>query len=221
MARHPTYNEMILTAISNLKQPSGSSRQAIAKYVASNYEVSDTYEVYMKQALKRLVKSNVLIQTKGSGASGSFKLNHAHHATPPAPKKTKPHPKVPRARGGDTTAVSVVDPVTGEKAVAVGTEDTVETKPDTSESKSDTSESKPDTSESKEGGESETATKRSAMKKLNFDVVLAIDGKSSGASTTSDSNKKVKFQVEPTTSAPKTAAPRTRSGRKNAGTQDA
>lgn len=75
MSRHPPYREMTLTAITSLNSRSGSSRQAIAKYVSSNWEVSERYEVYLKQALKRLVKERMLLQIKGSGASGSFKLN--------------------------------------------------------------------------------------------------------------------------------------------------
>lgn len=66
---------MVLAAISNLKERSGSSRQAISKYINENYEVPPRFEVHMKQALKRLVGLNTLIQTRGTGASGSFMVN--------------------------------------------------------------------------------------------------------------------------------------------------
>lgn len=89
MARHPPYKEMTIAAITNLKERSGSSRQSIAKYVVSNYTVTDTYEMYLKQALKRLVKQKVLLQTKGSGASGSFKINPTSKIAPSKDKKAK------------------------------------------------------------------------------------------------------------------------------------
>lgn len=79
MDDYPPYNEMVVAAIADLKERSGSSRQAIAKYLAANYNVPlDRYEIYMKQALKRLVKKKTLVQTKGAGASGSFKINPAY-----------------------------------------------------------------------------------------------------------------------------------------------
>ena len=74
-AHHPPYNEMVVEAITELKEKKGSSRQAIAKYISENFEVSPRFEVHMKQALKRLVKKRVLVQTKGTGASGSFMIS--------------------------------------------------------------------------------------------------------------------------------------------------
>ena len=72
---HPTYKEMTITAISNLNERHGSSRQAIAKYVASRWDVTEKYEMYVKQALKKLTKQRVITQTKGTGVTGSFRLN--------------------------------------------------------------------------------------------------------------------------------------------------
>ena len=40
-AAHPKYSEMIAAAIVALKERSGSSRQAIIKYVNANYKVND------------------------------------------------------------------------------------------------------------------------------------------------------------------------------------
>lgn len=81
MPDHPPYNEMVVTAITDLNERGGSSRQAIAKYITDNYTVSPTYETYMKQSLKRLVKKRVLSQPKGTGASGSFTISKTLTAT--------------------------------------------------------------------------------------------------------------------------------------------
>ena len=75
--RHPKYNEMVCAAIAELKGRKGSSRQAIAKYVKAHYEVNKNFGVHVNNALKRGVANGSLIQTKGSGATGSFKLNVA------------------------------------------------------------------------------------------------------------------------------------------------
>jgi len=81
---HPTYKVMIAAAIVTLKERSGSSRQAIIKHIKANYKVGDNVEVMVRNQLPKLVKSNVLIQTKGKGASGSFKVVKV---AAPKPKK--------------------------------------------------------------------------------------------------------------------------------------
>ncbi|XP_042861595.1 histone H1-delta-like [Penaeus japonicus] len=96
---HPKYSDMIAAAIKALKERNGSSRQAIQKYIASNYKVGDSSEVQVKLALKRGVASGALKQTKGTGASGSFRL--AKVEAKPAAKKPaakKPAAKKPAAK---------------------------------------------------------------------------------------------------------------------------
>ena len=73
-AEHPKYIDMISAAITALKDRTGSSRQAIVKYIKANYKVGDGCDVHVKMALKRGVASGALAQPKGVGASGSFKL---------------------------------------------------------------------------------------------------------------------------------------------------
>ena len=92
-ADHPKYSEMIAAAIGALKERTGSSRQAIVKYIAANYKVSESAGTHVKLALKRGVVSGSLKQVKGSGASGSFKL-----AEKPKPAKKKPAAKKPAAK---------------------------------------------------------------------------------------------------------------------------
>ena len=88
-ASHPPYNEMVVAAITALKERSGSSRQKIIKYIRDHYTVSEGFETHVKLALKRGVTKGTLSQTKGTGASGSFKV---------VKKETKPAAKKPAAK---------------------------------------------------------------------------------------------------------------------------
>ena len=82
-AEHPKYVEMIVAAVTTLKERGGSSRQAILKYIKANYKVGDNCDTHVKLALKRAVVATTLKQVKGTGASGSFKLGEK-------PKVAKP-----------------------------------------------------------------------------------------------------------------------------------
>merc|ERR1712018_895388 len=72
---HPPTSVMIVNAVTALKERNGSSLPAIKKYIAANYK-ADTVKLapFIKKGLKNLVEKKVLIQTKGKGASGSFKV---------------------------------------------------------------------------------------------------------------------------------------------------
>ena len=74
-AGHPKYSEMIIATVEVLKDRTGSSRQAITKYIKGNYTVGDNADTQIKINLKRMVTKDLLAHTKGVGASGSFKLN--------------------------------------------------------------------------------------------------------------------------------------------------
>ena len=93
---HPSTNDMIKAAIAALKERNGSSGQAIKKYIAANYKV-DIVKLtpFVKKALKSGVEKRTLVQTKGKGASGSFKLA-SKDAKKPAAKK--PAAKKPAAK---------------------------------------------------------------------------------------------------------------------------
>ena len=96
-ADHPKYIDMIVAAITALKERTGSSRQAIVKYIKANYKVGDNADVHVKMALKRGVASGALSQPKGTGASGSFKVvKKAEPKKKPAAKK--PTAKKPAAK---------------------------------------------------------------------------------------------------------------------------
>ena len=76
-AAHPKYSEMFGKAIAALKERGGSSRQAILKYIMANFNVgkdAKTVNVHLKLSLRAGVKNKSLKQSKGTGASGSFKI---------------------------------------------------------------------------------------------------------------------------------------------------
>ena len=109
-AAHPKYNEMVKQAISSLKERGGSSRQAILKYIMKNFSVGADEKAVnsrLKLALRAGVKNASLKQSKGTGASGSFRLGQVTEKKPkkkvakkPAAKKVakKPAAKKPAAK---------------------------------------------------------------------------------------------------------------------------
>ena len=95
-ATHPKYSEMVGKALSELKERRGSSRQAILKYIMDNFKVNDDdkkVNTHLKLALRAGVKNGSLMQPKGSGASGSFKLNAEAKKAEKKPKKKAATPK--------------------------------------------------------------------------------------------------------------------------------
>ena len=91
---HPTYAEMISAAILSLKDRTGSSRQAIAKYVCANYQVdADKAAFHLRRALKKGLEDGVFKTARQSGkGAGSFKLVEKKKKKP-AVKKAKPSSK--------------------------------------------------------------------------------------------------------------------------------
>ena len=93
-AAHPKYSVMIAAAITALKDRSGSSRQAILKYICANYKVDAAKAaVQIRLALKRGVAKGALKMARESGkGAGSYKLVKVVK-----PKKEK-KPKKPKAK---------------------------------------------------------------------------------------------------------------------------
>ena len=67
-AAHPPYLEMVIAAVTVMKERSGSSRQAILKYILANYNVGGTdpksANLHLKQALKRGILAGSIKNTK-------------------------------------------------------------------------------------------------------------------------------------------------------------
>merc|ERR1712079_225141 len=91
-AAHPKYSVMIAAAIAALKDRTGSSRQAILKYVCANYKVDAAKAgQHLRMALKAGIKKGPLKMAKESGkGAGKFKLVKVEKPKKkPAAKKAK------------------------------------------------------------------------------------------------------------------------------------
>ena len=98
-AEHPTYAEMISAAITALKSRKGVSVIAIKKHIIANNKVdADKCGTHIKLALKRLVANKLVIQIKGVGASGSFKMGEKPKVVKKKPAAKKPAAKKPAAK---------------------------------------------------------------------------------------------------------------------------
>ena len=86
---HPSFAIMITEGIRKMADKTGSSKQAISKFISSNYQVDLSNKLMSKHFRLALVagaQSGHFKQVKGTGASGSFKIGDA---TKSAAKKEK------------------------------------------------------------------------------------------------------------------------------------
>merc|ERR1712210_419141 len=105
-AAHPKYSVMIAAAITTLKDRTGSSRQAILKYICANYKVDAAKAaVQVRLALKRGVAKGALKMARASGkGAGSYKVvkvekpKKVKKAKKPKAKKPKKVVKKPAAK---------------------------------------------------------------------------------------------------------------------------
>lgn len=108
---HPKVSEMVNSAIKDLKDRGGSSLQAIKKYIASNYKVdAEKLAPFIRKYLKSSVVSGGLVQTKGKGASGSFRMGGASGAVKKSPKKAKKTAAKPKAAKPASTVKKAAKP---------------------------------------------------------------------------------------------------------------
>uniref|UniRef100_A0A8C4AXK7 Histone H1 n=1 Tax=Denticeps clupeoides TaxID=299321 RepID=A0A8C4AXK7_9TELE len=93
----PGVGELIVKAVSASKERSGVSLAALKKALsAGGYDVEKNNS-RVKLAIKNLVTKGTLVQTKGTGASGSFKLNKKQF-TGCCAKATTPSASAPELR---------------------------------------------------------------------------------------------------------------------------
>ncbi|XP_037387548.1 histone H1 [Pygocentrus nattereri] len=71
----PSVGELIVKAVSQSKERSGVSLAALKKALAAGAYDVEKNNSRVKLAVKSLVTKGTLVQTKGTGASGSFKLD--------------------------------------------------------------------------------------------------------------------------------------------------
>ena len=115
---HPKYSEMVGKAISALKERGGSSRQAILKYIMANFNVgkdAKSVNAHLKLSLRAGVKNKSLKQSKGTGASGSFRIGEVKAAKKPAKAKKAAKPKAAKPKKAKKPAAKKA---VGEKKVA-------------------------------------------------------------------------------------------------------
>jgi hypothetical protein len=60
--QHPPYEVMIATAIKEIKDRKGATRQAIKHYVRANYKVPDNFDTVFRTQLNRLTDDQKLLQ---------------------------------------------------------------------------------------------------------------------------------------------------------------
>lgn len=100
---HPKVSQMVNSAIASLKERGGSSLQAIKKHIASTHNVdAEKLSPFIKKYLKNAVASGTLVQTKGKGANGSFRMNTTSGKSNPA--KKSPDVKKPKTGGAQKPA---------------------------------------------------------------------------------------------------------------------
>jgi len=116
---HPKVADMVNAAIGDLKERGGSSLQAIKKYISAKYKVdADKLAPFIRKYLKSAVVSGGLVQTKGKGASGSFRMGGS------------------AAAGGKKSGKAKKKSITTKKPKAVVTAKKAEAKPKKSPAKS-------------------------------------------------------------------------------------
>ncbi|XP_019569726.2 histone H1.3 [Rhinolophus sinicus] len=99
-ASGPPVSELITKAVGASKERSGVSLAALKKALAAaGYDV-DKNNSRIKLGLKTLVSKGTLVQTKGTGASGSFKLNKKAASGESKPKPKKAGAAKPRKAAG-------------------------------------------------------------------------------------------------------------------------
>ena len=67
-AAHPKYDVMIIRAITALRDRTGSSSQALAKYIIANFDVpeEEMFKRQLKLGLRRALEKNIIEKVKAS-----------------------------------------------------------------------------------------------------------------------------------------------------------
>merc|ERR1712088_1083482 len=103
---HPTYKAMSVAAISALKERTGSSRQAILKYVVANYKVGEAARAgkLLNAALKKAVAGGALKMAAAPGKKNSGCYKVAEKPKVEKKKAKKPAKKPPAKKAAPKKA---------------------------------------------------------------------------------------------------------------------
>ena len=133
---HPKFAVMISAAISALNERKGSSRHAIVKYIMAHYKVGTDQKAInsrVKVALRNGLAKSVIVNSKGTGAAGSFKnVQKAAVAKPkasPVKKAATKKPKTVKKAGSTPKKAAVKKPVKSPAKVAKKPKSAVAKKP--------------------------------------------------------------------------------------------
>lgn len=114
----PTMQAMVVAAISNAQDGTrkGVSSQAIKKHLQERYQVEfirKNVSTRYREALAHAIAENIIVQVKGTGASGSFRMSKAQTAKPKKAVAKKPKeadsgakPKVTKAKAAPVKKAS-------------------------------------------------------------------------------------------------------------------
>lgn len=97
---HPSTRVMVGKALKEIgNNRKGISMQKIKSFVATNFNINhDRINIYINKYVKAAVGSGVIIQTKGTGAVGSFKISPDKVNSKKANKSTKSTGKITKTR---------------------------------------------------------------------------------------------------------------------------
>merc|ERR1711974_512695 len=144
--KHPKYADMVTEAIKASKARQGTSRQAIAKYIAETYTVGDNLTSQLRMALSRGVDGGAL----GKESAARFKINKEVAAE-----------KKPKRKTSTVSAASKVSKSTPKKKKAVSKTTKTPTKKPKTPTKTKKTPTKPKKTPTKP---KKTVTKRPAKK---------------------------------------------------------
>uniref|UniRef100_S4RRI2 H15 domain-containing protein n=1 Tax=Petromyzon marinus TaxID=7757 RepID=S4RRI2_PETMA len=100
----PSVSELILKALASSKERNGVSLPALKKSLAAGGYDVEKNNARVKLAIKKLVAKDAVAQVKGSGASGSFKLNKKEKAAAKAKPKSSKEKAAAKAKPKSSTA---------------------------------------------------------------------------------------------------------------------
>ncbi|XP_028668014.1 histone H1-like [Erpetoichthys calabaricus] len=114
----PSVSDLIVKAVSASKERHGLSLAGLKKALtAGGYDVEKN-NARVKLSVKSLVSKGSLVQTKGTGASGSFKINKKQAEAKEKATKKKAAPKKKPAAKKSTAAKKVKKPAVKKPAAA-------------------------------------------------------------------------------------------------------
>uniref|UniRef100_T1IEP6 H15 domain-containing protein n=3 Tax=Rhodnius prolixus TaxID=13249 RepID=T1IEP6_RHOPR len=117
-ASHPPTSQMVTAAIKDLKERGGSSLQAIKKYISTTYNVdAEKMSLFIRKYIKSAVETGELVQTKGKGAAGSFRLGGSDNTAKSKKKTTTTTTK--QAKPAKKPATEKKAPASKKKAAVV------------------------------------------------------------------------------------------------------